>query len=310
MADILVTAKVHPDLDGVACSLAYADLLSRTGQSAEGRVFGTAQSEVSYFIDELRHTVQYLDPQTPSRWSKYILVDASSMLGMPTAVNQSEVVEIIDHREGESEKEFPQASIQNELVGAAATLVVERFMNAKLEPKPDHAKFLYGAIYHNTLNFSSPNTTNRDRKAFTWLEKFPGCDSTLTKNMFEYATRKIYSDIPSSLRQDAKRFTAGDITIGAYQLVVQGFDLKKFGPEIAAATDLLDKEFRCPLSFLNVSDIGAMISYFYVPNPKSQVMISDIFGASFVNSWAQMPLILRKQIMPKVKDYVLSHRHE
>jgi nanoRNase/pAp phosphatase (c-di-AMP/oligoRNAs hydrolase) len=49
---ILVTAKVHPDLDGTACTLAYADLLNRTGKKATGLIFGNPQSEVKFFIKE------------------------------------------------------------------------------------------------------------------------------------------------------------------------------------------------------------------------------------------------------------------
>lgn len=52
MKPILVTAKINPDLDGVACALAYAELLNLEGKVAEGIIFGSPQSEVSYFIDQ------------------------------------------------------------------------------------------------------------------------------------------------------------------------------------------------------------------------------------------------------------------
>lgn len=308
MADILVTAKIHPDLDGVACSLAYADLLTRTGTDADGRLFGTAQSEVSYFIDNLKISLSYETSEFDGGWQKFILVDASSMLGMPKAVRQSDVIEIVDHREGEPEKEFPRAIIQNEMVGAAATLITEKFIKAFFNPKPDHAKLLYGAIYHNTLNFSSPNTHQRDRDAFAWLEKFAGCNSRLTDEMFQYATHKILTDIPAALRQDAKKFNAGDMVVGAYQLIVQNVDPRNYSEQIASGVGVLDAEYKCPVSFLNVSDIGTKISYFYVAGPESQKMITELFEAKFTNNWAEVPLILRKQIMPRVRDYIISRK--
>lgn len=49
---ILITAKVNPDLDGTACSLAYADLLNNLGEEAEGLIFGAPQLETQYFTEK------------------------------------------------------------------------------------------------------------------------------------------------------------------------------------------------------------------------------------------------------------------
>ncbi len=216
---ILVTAKVNPDLDGVACTLTYADFLNQKGEKIKGIVFGEPQSEVQYFIQKQNIEIPHYAENFNDKWDSFILVDASSMKGMPIAVKAENVIEIIDHRTSEPQKEFPNAKIQNELIGAAATLIVEKFIKGNLKPKLDHAKLLYGAIYHNTLNFTSTNTSERDIKAAEFLEKEFNLDKSLIQKMFKFATAQIEFDVEKALKDDAKEFGTG-YKIGAYQLIV------------------------------------------------------------------------------------------
>jgi inorganic pyrophosphatase/exopolyphosphatase len=137
---VLITAKVKPDLDGTSCTLAYSDLLSQTGQKTEGLITGTPQSEVKYFIERHGIRIPTRPDEISTNWGDFILVDASSMKGMPKTVISNKVIEVIDHRIGEPEKEFPKAKIQNELIGAAATIVTERFIKSGKKMQPDYAK--------------------------------------------------------------------------------------------------------------------------------------------------------------------------
>ncbi len=164
MAKILITPKVNPDLDGVACALAYSELLKQTGVEAEGVVSGEPQTEVRYFTEQRGIKVPTRNDEETGPWEEFILVDASSMKGMPKVVRAERVMEVIDHRKGEPEKEFPEARIQNDLIGAAATLIGERVLRGKNEISQDSATLMYGAIFHNTLNFLATNTSeSRER---------------------------------------------------------------------------------------------------------------------------------------------------
>ena len=96
MGKILVTPKINPDLDGTSCTLAYADLLNRTGKTVEGLIFGESQSEVQYFVKKQGILIPTKPDGFNSDWENYILVDASSMKGMPKAVDPNKVIEIID----------------------------------------------------------------------------------------------------------------------------------------------------------------------------------------------------------------------
>lgn len=301
---ILVTAKVNPDLDGTSCALAYADLLKQQGKEAEGLVFGSPQSETQYFIQEHHIEVPTADLDFISSWGEFVLVDASSMKGMPKPVDPRRVVEIIDHRKGEPEKEFPNAKIQNELIGAAATLVVERFIKDGKMPQPDHAKLLYGAIYHNTLNFTSFNTSDRDRHAVKYLEKEFNLDSRIAREMFEFATKEIEADVKLAIKNDAKEFGSGH-TIGAYQLIVSGPGVLDQRGKLEAGVQELFQSSGAKWAFLNVVDLENKHSHIYATNPESQTVLENALGAKFSKNWAELPIVwLRKQIMPKIQEVV------
>jgi len=305
MSKILVTAKVNPDLDGTSCTLAYADLLKQTGWDAEGIVSGSRQSEVKYFIEKHNIQVPTRNNEVSGNWDEFILVDASSMKGMPKVVVANKVVEAIDHRAGEPEKEFPNAKIQNELIGAAATIVVERFIKADKKIQPDHAKLLYGAIYHNTLNFIATNATQRDRDAIKYLEIGFGLNEGIIYEMFDFATRAVEGDIKTALENDAKEFGAAR-KIGACQLIVWGKEVFTQKELITASVRFLKSKKDISWAFVNIVDLKSKKSHIFVDGTEGEKVLSKALNAKFDNGWVVLPnALLRKQIMPKV-DSVLK----
>jgi nanoRNase/pAp phosphatase (c-di-AMP/oligoRNAs hydrolase) len=61
-------------------------------------------------------------------------------------VDCSKVAEIIDHHPGGNPEAFEKASIINEQVGAAATIVVERFQKMDFGIQSSHVGLLYAGI--------------------------------------------------------------------------------------------------------------------------------------------------------------------
>jgi len=301
MTKILVTAKVNPDLDGTACTLAYADLLTRTGREAEGFIFDAPQSEVKYFIQKQGIQIPVKEDKEFSEWNEFVFVDASSMKGMPKMVIPEKVIEIIDHRSGEPEKEFPNAKIQNELIGAAATIVVERFIRTGLKPKPEHAKLLYGAIFHNSLNFISSNVTQRDRDAVNYLERDFNLSQNLVHEMFDFSTREVLENVAQALEMDKKDVVNGNNVIGAYQLVVWGNKVLEQKQKIKETINKLAEKSNVAWSFLNLVDLENKKSYIFSTSAEGKEILTKAIGSKFDGEWSVLDKAwLRKQIMPLV----------
>ena len=301
MSKILVTAKVNPDLDGTSCTLAYADFLKQTGKDAEGLISGAPQSEVKYFIEKHNVSIPTRLDEISDTWGEFILVDASSLRGMPKIVVADKVIECIDHRTGEPEKEFPNAKIQNELIGAAATIVIERFIKAGIKPQSDHAKLLYGAIYHNTLNFIATNATQRDRDVSKYLVTNFNLNERIIREMFDYATREVENNVQTALENDAKEFGTG-WKIGAYQLIVWGNEAFNQKELIEESVRSLKTRMEASWSFVNIVDLESKKSHIFVDDTEGEKILSKALNTKFDNGWVVLPALLRKQIMPKINE--------
>lgn len=179
----LITAKVNPDLDGVACTYAYSQLLAAQGKDVVGALFGTPQPEARFLIDKFHiNDIKFNSSQS---FAQFILVDASHIKGMPEIVRATDVIEAIDHRQlDDGEQVLPNAVIQNELIGAAATLITEKYYNSSIPISVNAAILLYGAIYSNTLNFKVEMTSQRDYQAVAWLKQQTSIPNDLIYQMF------------------------------------------------------------------------------------------------------------------------------
>lgn len=303
MSKILVTPKINPDLDGTSCALAYANFLNKVGKDAEALIFGSPQADVRYFIEKHGVTIPCSAEDGDGEWSQFVLVDASSMKGMPKPIVAEKVVEVIDHRAGEAEKEFPNATIQNELIGAAATLVTEHYMLKGIKPHPDHAKLLYGGIYHNTLNFTSSNTHERDKVACRFLENECGVSSAIVREMFDYITREVVSDVSRALWEDAKEFGCEGYAVWAYQLIVWGDDILSQKEKIAESVKDLSGKMGVQWSYLNIVNLEDQTSTIFLPEKAGREAFSKALGREFTEEWTHLSsVLLRKQIMMKLRS--------
>jgi len=146
-------------------------------------LIGKLHEEARYVLDHFGFDY----PQTilnAADFAEVILVDASDLNGLEGNVSPEKVIEIIDHRQINEADKFPKAKVQIELVGAAATLIAERFIQSKIEISPKSATLLCSAIISNTLNFKGGVTTDRDKLAVKWLNQFAGLPPDFWKELF------------------------------------------------------------------------------------------------------------------------------
>jgi manganese-dependent inorganic pyrophosphatase len=168
----LVTCYVDPDLDGTAGAIAYAEFLQKNNVEAVAGVVGEPHEEAKYILDRFGFNYP-LSVENSKNYEEVVLVDASDVVGLNGKIEPEKVIEIIDHRKINQKEKFTNAKkVQIEFVGAAATLVAEKFMSSNTEISKSSAILLCGAIISNTLNFKATVTTNRDREAFKWLNNF------------------------------------------------------------------------------------------------------------------------------------------
>ncbi|HLD88902.1 MAG TPA: DHH family phosphoesterase, partial [Candidatus Nanoarchaeia archaeon] len=198
---VLVTSYVNPDLDGIASSYAYAELLRKTGINAVAGIFGKPHTEAEFVFSKIDVKLMKGDKLIKA-CDGVVLVDVSSAHNMSKKINPKKVVEIIDHREQKA-RDFPNAKMQIERVGACATLIAEKFYDKKIKISKESALFLYSAIVSNTINFKGRVTTKRDKNLAEWLKQFFEMPKNHVYEMFKYKS-KIGSSLKRFMIQDFK----------------------------------------------------------------------------------------------------------
>lgn len=301
---IIVTAYVNPDLDGFASAVAYAEYLQKTGKDAAAGIIGGPDIETKYILKRFNFDEpKYLNDTDD--YDKIILTDASELNGLLGKVDPVKVMEVIDHRRINQADKFPNAKFQIEFVGAAATLIAEKFMRNKIIISKSSAILLYGAIISNTLNFKAGVTTDRDRTAEKWLNTRAKLPTDFWKDLFRAKSDLSCSKLAERIENDFARFEIGGNQVGIAQIEIIGVKklLDERLNEIISTLDKIKREKNLDIIFQNTIELDEMKNYIIATDPETQNLLTRALTIKFTGSVAiRSELIMRKQIVPLLKE--------
>ena len=304
MKPILITGYVNPDLDAVAGVVAYSEYLNKTGGNTMVGLIGVPHDEAKYILD--RFNIKYPSSiKNDDDFNEVVLVDASDLVGLEGNINPEKVIEIIDHRKVNEADKFPNAKVQIELVGSAATLVAERFIKNNIDISKDSAILLCGAIISNTLNFKGGVTTDRDKIAYEYLNKIAELPLNFSKELFESKSDLSDDKLKERIISDLAWFNIADRKVSILQLEIvdSKYLIENRVDDIVLILQSLKSEMEFGLIFLNIVELEENKNYFVTIDNEVMIILEKIFNVKFNGHVAERPgLILRKQIVPLLKE--------
>ncbi|MGD1978605.1 MAG: putative manganese-dependent inorganic diphosphatase [Akkermansiaceae bacterium] len=137
------------------------------------------------------------------------LVDHNEFSQAVQGVEEADVVEILDHHRlsGDLVTRDPVRFI-NEPVGSSSTIVARRFRERGLEPEASVALCLCAGLVSDTLNLTSPTTTEVDRDMLLWLSTLAGVDpNQFAEDFFASGSLLLHADAKAIVGTDRKEFT-------------------------------------------------------------------------------------------------------
>jgi inorganic pyrophosphatase/exopolyphosphatase len=302
MKTTLVTAYTNPDLDGLACVYGYAEYLIKTGRQVIAGIIGKPHVEAEYILERFKIP----KPQSilnSDGYDQIILVDVSNLDGLNGSIEPDKVIEIIDHRKVNEVHKFLNAKLQIEFVGAAATLIAEKYIQDNIEISKESAILIYSAIISNTLNFKGTVTTDRDRRAAEWVNQTAQLSESFWKELF--LAKSDLSGLKLKQRIHFAGFVMGNKKVSIAQIEMIGARklVKERGLEIIQIINDLAGKVNSDLIFLNIIELEEEKNYFVVTNDITKKVLEKVLNINFVgNIGEKSGLILRKQIVPLLKD--------
>jgi inorganic pyrophosphatase/exopolyphosphatase len=296
---IITSGYKYIDIDAYAGIIAYAELLCAQGGQAQAVSTAAWNESISKTVRSWPAPLK--TAYTPASEDTFTIVDLSDPDHFDHIVDLARIDEIIDHHPsfGAYWQERIGDKAQIEFIGAACTLVYERWVTAGLADKMSEisAKLLVTGILDNTLNFKAHVTTDRDRKAYKELTAHANIPEGWTAQYFTECQEAILADVETSIRNDSKvlSFSSFPRPLSVGQLVV--WDVSEVLDKHKGTVERVLAAVK-PDWFMNLVSVGEGSSYFICKDPAVQAWLADLLGVTFEGDVARADrLWLRKEII-------------
>jgi manganese-dependent inorganic pyrophosphatase len=200
-----------------------------------------------------------------------ILVDHNELSQAVHGADQVEIVEIIDHHRLGAFSTAQPILFRNEPVGSTSTIVADCFFRHHVELPKAVAGLLLAGLVSDTLNLTSPTTTERDAQILKKLEEISGVDADrFTEKLF--ASGSVLTSLPAAdaVVADCKEFREQGRLFSVAQIEELGFDqFWKRREEVFAALERYRANRGYSFSALLVTDVVSNSSLLIVAGPES-----------------------------------------
>jgi len=224
-------------------------------------------------MDDHNHTIGILSKSDFLKKvnRQLILVDHNELSQAVQGADQVDIVEIIDHHRIGSLSTAQPILFRNEPVGSTSSIVADCFFRYQVElPKPIAGLLLAGLV-SDTLNLTSPTTTERDAQILKKLEEIAGVNAAqFTEKLF--ASGSVLTSLPAAdaIVADCKEFHEQNVVFSVAQIEELGFDqFWKRKDEVMAALERYRTKKTYFFSALLVTDVVTNSSLLLVTGAKT-----------------------------------------
>ena len=303
---IIITAgSNYLDIDAYACCIAMQELLELQGINSVAYSTAPCNYSVCKSLVLEGQLKKVLPPAFLTETVAYLIVDVSDPNFIRDTVPLERVEAVFDHHAGFEtyweERIGEDAHI--EFLGAAATLIFREWKASGLLERRTRstALLLIAAILDNTLNLTSSNTTQEDRKAFSVLCKKENIDTAWCAAYFSEVQDCVEADLEAALMKDVKTVRESKV-LPKHVAQLAVWEAGHILERINTVRQWFDR--RWDSWMINLIDISCRCSYFVCDDPQRQRELERIFDVHFAQgvAWSSVSF-LRKEILKKVQEY-------
>ncbi|MBR1589995.1 MAG: putative manganese-dependent inorganic diphosphatase [Acidaminococcaceae bacterium] len=187
-----------------------------------------------------------------------ILVDHNERSQAVEGIEETQILEIIDHHRLGGLTTGAPIYIREEPVGSTATIIANKMWNLGYGMPPYIAGILFAAVVSDTLYFRSPTTTETDRAAAKRLAVQAGIEDPEAFAMQLLRAGSVLNTMAPAdiIRNDVKEFDFGEmrVTVSQINIMDRRLALEKL-PELQKALDAFREREKYNMSLLMVTDV-------------------------------------------------------
>ncbi len=186
-----------------------------------------------------------------------ILVDHNEKSQAAFGVENTEVIEIIDHHRLGTMETISPVFFRNQPLGCTATIIFQMYRENRIEISEKVAGLLCSAILSDTLMFRSPTCTSADKAAAEVLAKLAGIEIEAYANKMFFAGSNLRNKSEEEiLSQDYKTFLMEDVTVGVGQITsLNAEELRTIGERLKPALESFRIRQNVEMVFFMLTDI-------------------------------------------------------
>lgn len=243
--------------------------------------------------------------------TKIVMVDHNEYSQAVRGIEEAQVVEVIDHhRLGGNVVSRDPIRFLNEPVGSSSTLVARKFKDRNTPISKGVALCLIAGLISDTLNLTSPTTTDVDTGILKWLCEIADVDAKqFTQDFFASGSLLSMGTASELINTDRKEFEESGKTISITQIEevkMDGFNERK--DEIEVELEKLCKYKGYDLAIAAVTDISEHYSLLIVKGDERIIKELPFEHRNDGVIMAKGVVSRKKQILPAVCQAICSAR--
>jgi manganese-dependent inorganic pyrophosphatase len=233
-----------------------------------------------------------------------ILVDHNEAKQAVKGIEDTYILEIIDHHRLGGVETIQPVFFFNRPVGCTATIIYNMYVEAGVEIDETMAYLMCSAILSDTLIFSSPTCTEVDKEAAKTLAKIAGI------KMKEHAQEMFFAGSNLSERTakelftgDYKKFSMGDVTFGIGQVsCMDGEELAQVKKKIYSYMKEQYASFDVNMLYFMLTNILQHSTELLCVGEGAEELAERAFGRQGRDGVVKLPKVVsrKKQVVPEL----------
>ena len=233
-----------------------------------------------------------------------ILVDHNEKSQAADGVENTEILEIIDHHRLGTMDTIAPVFFRNQPLGCTATIIYQIYKESGVEISKKIAGLLCSAILSDTLMFRSPTCTPVDKEVAEDLARIAGITiEEYANEMFLAASDLRKKSEEEIFFQDFKKFSSEDVTFGISQITsLNEGELKMLGTRLKPCLEQFRKNQHMDMVFFMATDIIKESTTLYYDGEDVGSILEVLYGCSGTETSIELPGVVsrKKQLVPEL----------